>query len=109
MEKTTRETELLFVQGLRKIQNISNLLSRYLQGLQWTSIMGAERFLLEQPFVLGSDAHLCNCRFPSHGQRIEHQHWGACFCTEPTGPLGKQHALGPKQSWVYPSLPPPTS
>lgn len=43
MEKTTRETELLFVQGLRKIQNISNLLSRYLQGLQWTSIMGAHR------------------------------------------------------------------
>lgn len=60
-------------------------------------------FLLEWHFVLrGSDAHLCNCRFHSHRQWIQHQHWGSCFCTEPAGPLGKQHALGQKQSQVCP-------
>lgn len=39
----------------------------------------------------GSDAHLCNGCFPSHGERVQHHNRGACLRTVPTGPLGKQH------------------
>lgn len=104
-EKTARETEFLFLRVMRKIQNISHPLGSHLWGLLWDSYGGLQEewFLLEWHFVpQGSDAHLCNCRFHSHRQWIQHEHWGSCFCTEPAGPLGKQHSLGQKQPRVYP-------
>lgn len=82
----------------------SNRKSEHFWHSQWPSRTTLwNGFYLSDPLLPtpGSGAYLCNGRFPSHGQRVQHHHWGACLCTVPTGPLGKQHALGQSQEWVF--------